>query len=230
MRTLNRLEDMPHIYVAEARITALELQEAVSAFLEGREYRAIDLPVVPRFDYVVSAFRDVPTKQYLKYPLAQIVFELWCTDKAVLAGYPEHGARYKEILTSDRARRDYKEHEANFWNVVTRDLKLYRIAFPAEQVKALADWIWESPARCPAIRLGYTVFHKILRNVTDSGYESDIPDFAHLSCIPYCDAVTLDSRMRGYVDQANHDMVTTYSQKVLRNLDEVEAMLEQRAV
>lgn len=32
MKTLNRLEDLPHVYIAEACIEALELKEATSAF------------------------------------------------------------------------------------------------------------------------------------------------------------------------------------------------------
>ncbi|MBI2292116.1 MAG: hypothetical protein HYU73_17705, partial [Betaproteobacteria bacterium] len=62
MRTLNRLEQLPHVYMTETRIEALELKEATMAFLEGREYRPVGPPLVPRFDYVVSAFSDVPTK------------------------------------------------------------------------------------------------------------------------------------------------------------------------
>jgi hypothetical protein len=78
MRTLNRFERMPHLYVAEARIDALELQEAAGAFLEQRKYRPIPLPIVPRFDYAVSAFeREPTTKPFLSYGLAQIIFELW---------------------------------------------------------------------------------------------------------------------------------------------------------
>jgi hypothetical protein len=230
MKTLNRLEDLPHVYMAEARIDELELREAASAFLVSRDYRSIGLPVVPRFDYVVSAFRDVPTKQYLNYNLAHVVFELWGIDKSLLAGYPDHGRRFKELLKSDRARSDYKNHEANFQNMVARNLQLYRIAFPSERVTPLSDWILEDVTRCPAVRLGYEVFHKILRNLTDSGKESDIPDFAHLSCVPYCDAITLDNRMRGYVAQVDHSIQTDHSRKIFRNIDDVDAMLEPTAV
>lgn len=79
MRTLNRLEKLPHLYVAETRIEALELNEAKAALLEGREYAQIDLPIVPRFDYAVSAFSDCPTKQYLNYSLAHIIYDLYGT-------------------------------------------------------------------------------------------------------------------------------------------------------
>lgn len=121
MKTLNRLEDLPHVYIAEARIEALELKEATSAFLDGREYRPIGPPLVPRFDYVVSAFRDVPTKQYLQYGLAHVVYELWMTDKSLFAGYSAASNRLRELLKSDRSRSDYKKHVPNFRNAAGTD-------------------------------------------------------------------------------------------------------------
>ena len=225
MRTLNRLEELPHLYMAEAQVGALELKEATTAFLEGREYGPIAPPLVPRFDYVVSAFRDVPTKQYLQYGLAQVIYELWTTDKSLLAGYSADAKRLRELLNSDRSRSDYKRHDLNFRNAVARNLCLYRINFPDDQISALSSWIYQSAARCPATRLGYEVYHKILRNLTDTSEESDIPDFAHVSCAPYCDAITLDSRMRGYIAQVDQSIGTHYSKKVYRNVDEIETLV-----
>ena len=37
-KDLNRLENLPHTFVNEARICDLEMREAISAFDEGREY------------------------------------------------------------------------------------------------------------------------------------------------------------------------------------------------
>jgi hypothetical protein len=79
--------------------------------------------------------------------------------------------------------------------------------------------------RCPALRLGYEVFHKIVRNLTDSIPDSDIPDFSHISCIPYVDAITLDKRMRGYVAQVDQSIGTDHSQHVYSNIDEIDALL-----
>lgn len=229
MRTLNRLEQLPHVYMAETLIEALELKEATMAFLEGREYRPVGPPLVPRFDYVVSPFSSVPTKQYLQYGLAHIIYELWTTDKSLLAGYSADAKRLQELLKLDRSRRDYKRHETNFRNAVARNLRLYRIEFPDNQISALSDWIYQSTTRCPAARLGYEMYHKILRNLTDSSEESDIPDFAHVSCVPYCDAITLDNRIRGYIAQVDHSIGTEYSKKVYRNVDDIEALLQPMA-
>lgn len=225
MRMLNRLEQMPHLYIADARIEALELEEAVSAFLEHREYAPIAPPFVPRFDYVVSAFDEPPTREYLEYGLAHTIYELWNIDKSLLTGYPSDAKKLRAILEADRKRVDYKKHESNFPNTIARNLRLYSIPFPLEKVGELARWIYDTPSRCPAQRLGYEVFHKLLRNLTDNGEDSDIPDFAHISCVPYVDAVTLDNRMRGYVDQVDRSIGTNFSQKVHRNLEAIERLL-----
>ena len=225
MRILNRLERMPHVYIAEAKIHALELMEGVSAFSEGREYSTVE-PFVARFDEVVSPFNRPPTHDYIRYSLAHTVFELWQEDPRLFQPYTATSRRLEAIRTSDRSRPDYRNHDRNFPNTVARNLKLYNIAFPQDAVNDLAAWIWASPNRCPALRLGYEVFHKIVRNVTDSGEKSDIPDFAHVDCIPYIDAITLDRRMRGYVEQANHSMSTAYSQKIFSDVNSVQTSIQ----
>ena len=228
MRILNRLEMMPHVYIAEAKIPALELMEGVSAFSEGRECSTVE-PFVARFDEVVSPFNRPPTHDYIRYGLAHTVFELWQENPRLFQPYTAVSRRLEAIRTSDRSRSDYRNHDRNFPNTVARNLKLYNITFPQDAVNDLAAWIWASPSRCPALRLGYEVFHKIVRNVTDSGEESDIPDFAHVDRIPYIDAITLDRRMRGYVEQANHGMSTAYSQKLFSDVNSVQTSIQNAA-
>ena len=225
MKTLNRLEQMPHVYIAEEQIELLELREATSAFLERREYTPVTPPLVPRFDYVVSPFHEPPTKEYIQYGLAHMIYELWHEDKSLFAGHPRHANRLRGILKSNRGRDDYKRHGPNFQNTVLRNLLLYNIQFPEERVQELSEWISEFPSRSPAGRLGYEVFHKLLRNLTDDGEDSDIPDFAHISCTPYVDAMTLDSRMRGYVAQVDKSIGSNFSQKLYRNVKDIEVLL-----
>jgi len=225
MKTLNRLEQLPHIYIAEARIHALELQAAANAFLEQREYLPIALPVVPRFDYAVCAFEEPATKQYIQYGLAQIVFELWHEDKSLFTGYSSQTKHLRATLESDRKRPDYRRHDLNFQNTVGRNLRLFNIGFPQESVGRLSAWIYENPARCPSHRLGYEVFHKLLRNLTDSGESSDIPDYAHIMCVPYVDMITLDKRMRGYVAQVDQSIGTNFSHRVFADVSQIEASL-----
>jgi hypothetical protein len=67
----------------------------------------------------------------------------------------------------------------------------------------LADWIYDSAARCPGLRLRYEVFHQIRRNMGDASDASDFADLAHGLCLPYVDLATLDRRMAAYVRQAS---------------------------
>lgn len=224
MNTLNRLESMPHQYIAEAKIPAMELEEAASAFLNNREYNFID-PFVSRFDHVVAQFEKPATDNYIHYGLAHTVYELWNEDPSLIDRYPKQSVRLRDILKSDRIRKDHKNHEANFPNSVNRNLRLYNITFPPERIVDFSAWIYENPNRCPATRLGYEVFHKLLKNVTDSGELSDISDFAHVNCVPYVDTITLDNRMRGYVTQSDQSLGTFYSNKVYRNVDDIEKLL-----
>lgn len=226
MRLLNRLEDMPHGYIAEASIPAKELKEAGDAFSEGREYGCID-PYVKRFDYVVSPFQRPVTSDYLKFGLSQAVYELWSEDPSLFDGYRD--GKLRDTMAIDRKRKDFKDHDANFVNTVIRDLSLYNISFPKDTVTALASWIYEKPVRCPGFRLGYEVFHKLLKNVTDAANASDIPDFAHVDCIPYIDLITLDNRMRGYVAQADNSLGTNYSKQVYKGIKEIEQSLKETA-
>jgi hypothetical protein len=228
MKILNRLESMPHVYIAETKIPALELMEGTRAFFEGREYGVIN-PFVARFDEVVSPFSRPATHDYIKYGLAHTIFELWQEDPRLFQPYTAESRQLETIRNHDRSRSDYRHHDRNFSNTVARDLKLYNIAFPQEAVNDLAAWIWESPNRCPSLRLGYEVFHKIVRNVTDSGEDSDIPDFGHGDCVPYVDAITLDRRMRGYVEQADRSMGTEYSQKLFGDVNEIQTSIQNAA-
>ena len=228
MRILNRLESMPHVYVAEVKIPALELMEGAKAFSEGREYNVVN-PFVARFDEVIAPFSQPATHNYTGYSLAHTIFGLWQEDPTIFQPYTAESRRLETIRTSDRSRSDYRQHDRNFSNTVAKDLRLYNIVFPQESVNDLAAWIWASPSRCPALRLGYEVFHKIVRNVTDSGEESDIPDFAHVDCIPYVDAITLDRRMRGYVEQVDRSMGTAYSRKLFADVNGVQTSIQDTA-
>jgi hypothetical protein len=53
-QNLNRLEELPHVFVNEARIYDMELRKAVSAFQEGREYGFSSVKAfAPRLDQAI---------------------------------------------------------------------------------------------------------------------------------------------------------------------------------
>lgn len=220
MRLLNRVEAIPHTFIAEARIPFSEIKEAVRAYQELREYSDIN-PFEKRFDYVASQFSKPPTRQYLNFGLAEAVFTLWTEDPNLFSGFQKETLQLRRLLSTDRSARDNPSVQKNFANVLRRYLTRARVNLPHSQVEQLADWIYSSGKRCPSFRLGYEVFHKLLKNKYDEAEKGDIYDFAHIDCLPYVDAITLDRRMRGYVAQAGQSLGLDYQTKVYSNLDEI---------
>lgn len=220
MRTMARIEKLPHTYIAEAKIPRDELASAVEAYAAKREYQAVD-PYVSRFDEVLSPFAPPATKVYLKYGLTETVFELWKTRPDLFV----QDSRHSQILASsrelDRSRGEHRRHDLNFPEYVRRTLAQFDIAFPPDQVEALSSWTWDQPSRCPSMRWGYELYHQILRNTTDRAGGSDIGDLTHAGCLPYVDAMTLDRRMRNYVVQADQALSTDYATRVFADFAEV---------
>lgn len=218
-RVLNCLERMPHTYISLFKIRRLELEEAVNAFLKNREYIAIN-PFVNRFDHTAYSFQPPITKYYLSYSLSQIVFELWTDDPSIFKKSPK-AAKLKSLMLSDRKLSNPKNHKNNFKETIRRDLALYKVQFQEDKVEEISDWIWQNPNRCPALRLGYELYHKILKNLRDLLELSDIEDFSHVSCLPYVNAITLDRRIRGYIKQVDHNLSKDNSSKVFSSLQEI---------
>jgi len=55
---LNRLDDLPHIFINEARIRDMEMREALAAFEQGREYEfAWVRPFASRLDGAIETCR-----------------------------------------------------------------------------------------------------------------------------------------------------------------------------
>ena len=224
MRTLGKLEALPHMFIAEAKIQQDEILSAITSFSNGSEYQSIT-PYVERFDQVLSPFERPATSNYLKYGLAQAIFEIWQARPDLFTVDSRHAQFLADSRESDRRRPDFRRHDLNFRLKVLRALHQFNISFPDEEVQALANWIWAHPTRCPGLRLGYEVYHQILRNINDTTENSDIGDLTHVGCIPYVEAITLDRRMRGYVRQADRALKTNYSSHIFADLATLQAQL-----
>ncbi len=224
MRTLSKLETLPHVYLAEAKIHRDEIISAITSFSATEDYRSID-PYVDRFDQVLSPFQTPATSIHLKYGLAETVFDVWQAKPDLFSGDSKHSQILAASRQSDRGRPDFRRHNKNFPEYVRRTLIQFSISFPDKKITDLANWIWNSTTRCPSMRLGYEVYHQILRNISDAQAESDIGDLTHIGCIPYVDAITLDRRMRGYVNQADVAFKSRYNCKVFSNFDELQTQM-----
>lgn len=225
MRSLNRLEDFPHKFMDIASIDILEIKEAARALGAGAEYESIPPPFVPRFDYTFTRGAQPATSDYLRYCLALSVYELWIEDKNLFLNSASETARWPSVLQDDREFVGPKDHLRNFQKIINASVQRDKIDLRSVDPNDLAKWIWHKPTRCPAIRLGYELFHVVVNNRGANAKASDISDFAHMLCLPYVDAITLDGAMASYVAQVDRRLGTTFSSRVLKNLQAVEQFI-----
>lgn len=223
MSLLNRIEDMPVCYIAEARIHFLELQEAAQAFREEREYRGVN-PFVKRWDETLTINRKPLTRLYLNYTVAETVFDLWRINHLNIRSSLEQAHPLRVQFEADRGIPKPISLRENFLHTVERDLTLYRLPKPAK-LEQFANWIYDVPSRCPSLRLSYEVFHQFLKNIRHNPDRNAIPDFAHLCCAPYVDLITLDSSMRTYAKQASRATRPELSSRFCKDVQEVSQAL-----
>lgn len=218
MALLNRVEKTPHTYIHSSRIPHLELASAVKAFVNGKEYEKID-PYVRRFDYTVDLNAKPSTRDYLNYPLAEIVWDLHSYGE--LGGLDRYAKILIQTFAEDRALHPKPSLKRHFTTLIERNLKLHKVNAPNGGIRSFSNWVYSNPSRCPSQRLGYEVWHKMIKNINDEPTPSDMEDFCHIECLPYVDLMTLDNRMRGYVSQSCKTIGTTWDKKVSKNLGEI---------
>lgn len=219
MWLLNQIEKFPHTFIHSSIITRLELEEAYRAFSSGNEYQDISPPFVDRFDVTVDLEGNPATKQYIKYPLAETVWDLFSFGG--LGGLNKYAEKLRETFKADRALNPKPSLKKNFANMVERNIKLYNLKIPLKEVTSVANWIYSKPSRCPSERLGYELWHKMVKNITDIPDDSDLEDFQNIGSLPYVDVMTLDRRMQGYVCQVAKGLSVEYDKKIFKNTKEV---------
>jgi hypothetical protein len=220
-RLLNQIETFPLRYIREAFIPHQEVEQAFAAFSEAREYAGVS-PFVSRFDEACTPWNQRPvTAHYLNLSLSETVFMLFSASSGPLMSVPRHGEALRALLEADRRLANPPTLRENFVRVVDRHISQGRLAVPSSRVPALANWIYDDPSRCPSLRLCYEIYHSIRENPRDVARDADIPDLAHVGCIPYVDLITLDNRMRDYVRRVANRAVPGFARGVCRNLDDL---------
>ncbi len=217
MALLNRLEKMPMIFIHPG-IDALELKEALDAYSSERECSDIH-PFVNRFDQTLDLHGHPPTDIFINYPLAETVWDLF--SHGALQGLESYAEKMRKLVSADRSLKKPPGLKTNFAKMIERNLKRFNLSCPGIPVQDFAKWVYDNPYRCPSIRLGYEVWHKIVKNKTDRLEDSDMEDYQHLTCLPYADLMTLDKRMYGYVSQASATMGVGYGGRIFRSVREV---------
>lgn len=213
MALLNRLERMPITFI-HSKIDGLELKEALDAFSNQQEYKDIH-PFLNRFDQTVDLDARPATSIYINYSLAETVWDLH--NHGGLQGLESYAPKMRVLIAADRSLLNPPSLKTNFVNVLQRSLKLYNLSLSTASLPALATWVYNNANRCPSLRLGHEVWHKIVANKTDALEDSDMEDYQHLTCLPYVDLMTLDKRMHGYVSQALASLGLDYHRRIFKS-------------
>jgi hypothetical protein len=202
---LQRLETLPLSYLGEVNIPTDEVKQAVRAFNSATEYNSIN-PRVSRWDETIPGPKPAVGKMLI-LRLDEIVLDIARVDASVFSGYSFYKDALRQQFENDRRiPSSARVPEHNFPKVVGRLIEHYGIEKPNASVDDFAVWIYKDPRRCPGLRLGYEVFHELLKNVGDKPEAGDIPDISHINAIPYADAATLDRRMHGYCSQVSRKL------------------------
>lgn len=218
MDLLNQVEKLPHTFIHSSSIPHVELKEAFEAYSERREYNDIT-PFVSRFDEACDLSKKPPTDVYINYPLSEIVWDLHCF--GALGGLDAYGEKLRQVFMEDRSKKNQPNLKDHFATTVKRILLLYGLKIPSEELTPFSSWIYDNSSRCPSERLGYEVWHKMLKNITDTPNDSDMEDYNHLCCLPYIDLMTLDRRMHNYVSQAAKSLELPYDLKAVKTAQEI---------
>jgi hypothetical protein len=226
---LQSLEQLPHTYMKEATIVALELQAAVDAFNLGSEYESPS-PFVTRWDRTLLEIpgKRSSTESLVNLRLDDIVFLMNLASPHVFAPPAQHLERLRKILEDDRAllRTGKAPAKQHFVRSVKNHAATHRIRLPEGREDEFALWVYANPNRCPGLRLNHEIFRGITSNYGDVPEASDFTDLALTYAVPYVDAATLDRRMRNYSLIASRKMVrfvaaTKYSDRVYADVGDL---------
>jgi hypothetical protein len=217
MRLLNDLARMPIAYL-HADIRGLELREALDAFSLGREYHNI-LPFVKRFDETFDLSAEPASRRFMNYSLPEIVWDLYAQNG--LHGLGQYSKLMKKYVAADRGVKALPSLKGHFAKVIERNLRDDGLSYPGMSIKEFSNWVYDTPSRCPSIRLSYEVWYQIVKNKSDRLEDSDMEDYQHLICLPYVDFMTLDRRMHRYVSQAAVRSGMQCADKSFKSVEEV---------
>ncbi len=225
MNSLNRIEKMPIRFISETKIFMLELKEAMQAFNEGREYREI-CPFVSRFDETLSVDGLPPTRLWMNFGLAETVFTLWTGGSNFFDGLKDYAPKYRRLFEIERNIPNKPILSEEFKYVVDRNLKSNKLKIPSQKLKPFAEWIYKEPIRCPSLRLGYEVYHNIVKDKRSVPKDSDMDDLVYANCIPYVDFITFDRKMYHYYRQTCLNENLGYERRLYKNVSEIFTVLK----
>jgi hypothetical protein len=224
---LQSLERTPHTYIRETLIPRDEIQSAVDAFNEGTAYRNPRV-LMRRWDETLIPLprpQMSEIEQLVNVRLDDIVYWIFRGHPATFAPPERHLGTLRNQFEEDRRalRLGQAPAEEHFIRVVRKHSATHRIQLPAGREDEFAEWIYESPDRCPGLHFGHETYRALMQNVNDIPEAGDFSDLAHVYAVPYVQAATLDRRMRHYLRIASERLLArggliNYSERVYENL------------
>ncbi len=222
-KDLNQLEQLPLVFVNEGRIANLEIEEAIRAFEQHREY---DSTAVQPFErrladaidifgsrqFVVEGGMRVPTEMLVNYGIAETALYLWKSDPLAFDVQHRRKQAWTQLMDNDRSMAVIPNLADHFAVVMARNLPLRGIRPPAAGLERFARWVYESPSRCPGVRLAYETQHRLRRDTKTRARASDLIDLSCINAVPYVDFFVTDSAMMTYCRQAAAEIGASYPQ------------------
>jgi hypothetical protein len=204
---LEALVTFPHRYILEKHtLFRLEFVTAIDAFLHGN--RPDSLKANP----FATTWQEIDTPLSLKYGierdfLVEIVMPLLEAEPERFRNTAEDlDALMTNVMIDRKTGNNFRQSPTEGFRDAVGDtlirLGLHPLYPSRAVINELAAWLFKHPLVCPSWRLMGETYSEFANNVGDKGQRGDPADFAHVSVIPYVNAVTLDGRMSSYVRTA----------------------------
>jgi hypothetical protein len=222
-KDLNQLEQLPLVFVNEGRIANLEIEEAIRAFEQHREYSstAVDpfarrladaIDIFGARQFITNGRMRVPTEMLVNYGIAETVLYAWRSDPLAFDVQRRREQAWIQLMDNDRSMAVIPDLADHFATAMARNLPLRRIRSPGVGTEKFASWVYESPSRCPGVRLVYETQHRLRRDAKTRPRASDLIDLSRIHAVPYVDFFVTDSAMMMYCRQAAAEIGASYPQ------------------
>lgn len=230
-RTLNALEDFPHEWIDTVGLPNKEVRLALRHFVAGQEYGECDL-YVRSFGETFVGGSPKGVRLAIHYPLAEAAFDLRNSGtfdpialrRRDILGYQELIRQERQLLEQLGDKRQARRRL--FTDKIAqrvRQNRLYEPEFSDDPglFGRLGEHVADRPDWCPAVRLGFEMFHALVDNVGDKLDDGDLLDMSHTKALPYVDLLCMDRRISDYVARASQRLGIAYDQKIRRGPDDL---------
>lgn len=233
-RTLNRLEEFPHIWINLTRLPSLEVRAALDSFRRGVDYKSPQVYVGGFLDTMVNP--PALSRGFIRYSLAEIAFDLHSSGTFNPSQQTRnHVKLYRQLMLQERelaaqlGGRERARLEMLVRRIIERIQReeLYAAGEADDRnfFRAVAEHVSRHPDWCPALRLVFEMFHALVDNMGDQLEDGDLGDLSHAYAVPYVDLFSADRRITDYFRRASDAMGIPFHSRVHRNLRSVIEML-----